>query len=480
MKPMLNKRKTQNRVQHAAIVAAAVFIITAGAAVALKQTALAQWSEPTGAPPGGTVAAPINISANAQTKAGDLTINPGNLFVGQGGGSSKFCLNADPVADINDASKCIAAWSDIGGVGKFVRLNPTSPGNDTGYVYLSGGLLTGDSTLQVVAPTANNQITAGILAFDSRGFSGRSYAIYAQSSASVGGALYAQSDNANTYAGYFFGRVGVFGDARISQGSLTLDAGDVFVGTVANPTMICLYGTGQEDCIDSWFDIVARLGGELWTELAVSPGVFHTFLTETNSNLAIGGIGYERTLATPQTYATEFFFNVSSGGKFALGLPTTLAPASFTCGDGACNGGELPATCVVDCPAGPIPQPDRPGNILSLLAQQNGSGNNKLTWQQPSNTGLVGVMLVRSAGSPPSTIPTDGQVYTSCNTLGNATVIRIASPANTTVLDSSASCSPPVSGTTYYYRVFAYNNFNNFRKYADGIPAGANASVQTQ
>lgn len=429
--------------------------------------AQAQWAEPSGTPPGGSVAAPINISNNTQTKAGSFTINPGNFYLGQSGGSSKFCLNADPVADINNTAKCISDWADIGGVGKFVRLNPSSPDSDTGFVSVVG-VSNGQYAFKAVAPTANNQYTAGVLAQDTTGFSGTSYAVYAYAGTSNSKAVYAQSDNSQSYAGYFRGLVGIYGTLTVQQGNINLDAGDVLVGTVSNPTQICLYGSGAEDCIDSWQDVVDKLNGELWTEEQIAAGVYNTYLTQTQSNLAIGGNGYDR--------QTEFFFNVSSGGKFALGLPTASSPISFTCGDGVCNGVETSATCVADCPAG-IPQPDVPGNIRSLTASSLGVGRNRLTWQNPSNGTFAGVVFVRAIGAQPSLPPSDGSAYANCQTLGNGIVIKITSGSTNFLDDDSASCSPPVSGVTYYYRGFAYNSIP---KYADGVPTGANTNFKTQ
>lgn len=433
----------------------------------LALPAYAQWSEPSAAPPGGTVAAPINVSSNSQTKSGSLTINPGNFYLGQSAGTSKFCLNADPVGDINNTAKCIADWADIGGVGKFVRLNPQTPiPYDTGFVSLNGST-GGQYTFEVTAPTVNNQFTAGLLARDTTGFSATSYAVYAytNNTNASSAAIYAQADTSNTYAGYFRGKVAIFGPLNV-EGNIQLNSGDVLVGTVQNPGQICLYGGGAEDCIDDWGEVVARLNGELWTEQQITAGVYNTWLLNSQSNVAIGGNGTDK--------QTEFFFNVSSGGKFALGLPTASAPQALTCQDGVCNGSETSASCPQDCKDAP---PDLPGNIKNLAATRNGTGNNLITWQNPANTTFSGVLLVRSIGAQPSLPPTDGAAYGNCQTLGNGIIVKITSGSSTLFADDATSCSPPVSGVSYYYRGFAYNSIP---KYADGVPAGANANVTTQ
>ena len=41
--------------------------------------AKASWTEPGATPPGGNVPTPLNVGPVAQTKTGDLTINPGTL-----------------------------------------------------------------------------------------------------------------------------------------------------------------------------------------------------------------------------------------------------------------------------------------------------------------------------------------------------------------------------------------------------------------
>jgi hypothetical protein len=89
------------------------------------------------------------------------------------------------------------------------------------------------------------------------------YAYQANSYAVYGSSALASANG--SYAGYFGGAVGIEGDVSIERGNLNLEFGDVYVGDIANPTQICLYGSGTEKCIDSWGDVANNLSFA-WTE----------------------------------------------------------------------------------------------------------------------------------------------------------------------------------------------------------------------
>lgn len=59
-------------------------IVAIGLVVGLSIQFVQAWTEPSVAPPGGNVGAPINTSATAQTKSGILTVNPANFLVPSG------------------------------------------------------------------------------------------------------------------------------------------------------------------------------------------------------------------------------------------------------------------------------------------------------------------------------------------------------------------------------------------------------------
>ncbi|MFH0951761.1 MAG: hypothetical protein V1838_01080 [Patescibacteria group bacterium] len=429
----------------------------------------AAWSEPTtDAPPGGTMASPINISGTAQTKAGSLIIDPGLLVVGTTG-SSYFCLNG---TDINDKSVCISAWSEIGGEGKYVRLNPPSADPDNGYVRVVNTDIatTENYAIYGEAPAAYTSYTAGVFGYGTYGYFGQSYGVYGLGLGDYGIGIYGESGVASSYAGYYSGRVRIEGPLSVEYGNVSLEAGDALIGNNDNPGQICLYGTGSQDCIDDWGDVVAHLGSELWTEDPAN----NTYLTELDSNLAIGGTGYE----PAGGYQTEFFFNVGDGGKFALGIPPAGSTITFTCGDGACNyTGEDNISCPQDCPAS-IPEVPIPGNVKSLTAEAY-AGGIALKWLYPANESLGGAIAVRSVGAQPNTRPTDYSIPPNCTTyLGNGQVIANITNLSQPLFDDTGACIGSLSsGTEYFYRIFTYNT--SF-KFADGATNGANASATAQ
>lgn len=66
---------------------------------------LLAFSEPAQAPPGGNVAAPVNVSDTAQSKAGDLTVRDvyaRNLFSGAGGANEGNLSNLNSLVGYND------------------------------------------------------------------------------------------------------------------------------------------------------------------------------------------------------------------------------------------------------------------------------------------------------------------------------------------------------------------------------------------
>jgi hypothetical protein len=74
-------------------------VIVIGIALGLALQFVRAWTEPTVDPPNGNVGAPINTSANPQTKAGDLNVN-GGMLIGTsttGGNKGTGTINADQV-----------------------------------------------------------------------------------------------------------------------------------------------------------------------------------------------------------------------------------------------------------------------------------------------------------------------------------------------------------------------------------------------
>ena len=103
------RKKNQSTITHW------LSVIVIGISLGLALQFVRAWTEPTAAPPGGNVGAPINTSATAQTKEGNLNVNGGMVIGGATGGykgtgtinASQFCLGG----------VCISAWPTGGTTG---------------------------------------------------------------------------------------------------------------------------------------------------------------------------------------------------------------------------------------------------------------------------------------------------------------------------------------------------------------------------
>ncbi|MDD5490038.1 MAG: hypothetical protein PHP25_05175, partial [Candidatus Moranbacteria bacterium] len=74
-------------------------VIVIGIVLGVSLQFVRAWTEPTAAPPGGNLGAPINTSGVAQTKAGNLNVNGGMLIGASttGGNKGAGSINADQV-----------------------------------------------------------------------------------------------------------------------------------------------------------------------------------------------------------------------------------------------------------------------------------------------------------------------------------------------------------------------------------------------
>jgi hypothetical protein len=275
------------------------------------------FSEPTGSPPGGNVAAPLNVSSTSQTKTGDLTIQGdltiapaltpiGSLTIGDAGGSSRLCLNG------TGASDCITSWSQIIGGSQFVNLfsGPTSDVTSVqtgGFARVQAGAnqdfaLQGISSAQAGAPRYG---IAGIV-----------------STAGVGDPL--------SYGVY--GRGGGSSLAALFSGNVSVVNGKLQVGKIGAPAEICLYGSGVEECINKW--TLAALNAQ-----------------SASSDFVLV---QRPTPASPAVVAQYGQVNVSGNANFGtvtLGEPTAATPITASCGDGICSAvnGENTLSCSQDC-----------------------------------------------------------------------------------------------------------------------------------
>ena len=92
------------------------------------------WQEPSQAPPEGNVATPLNISATAQTKEGDLTIGQVDI---KGDGSVSTNLNSDKLDDYHAADLMAGGvWEDAGSY-----IYPRDAGESTLQIFDNGKVL---------------------------------------------------------------------------------------------------------------------------------------------------------------------------------------------------------------------------------------------------------------------------------------------------------------------------------------------------
>jgi hypothetical protein len=96
---------------------------------------------------------------------------------------------------------------------------------------------------------------------------------------------------------------------------------------------------------------------------------------------------------------------------------------------------------------------------VGTLVALSTNGKNSLMWNDPVDHD--GVLIVRQAGSPPTTAPVPGQQYFAGQALGAGTVVY----ADAASFSSSFDDTGLTNGTQYYYRVF---NHDLYFLYAPG------------
>ncbi|MDZ7798015.1 MAG: hypothetical protein U5L76_00170 [Patescibacteria group bacterium] len=282
-------------------------LVIIGGFFLFKSEALA-WSEPTAGPPGGNIAAPINISASSQTKLGNLKIgdnekglfwlapkdsdySPSNAEAGQ------IYYNSDNKIVYFDGSS--SSWVELGAGGSGV--NPFKLYNDTqtGWAYLKSNGSSEDPDIDYAIKGVAEDLGPN-----------ESYGLYGQAdgaSATSFGIYGYDGGYSGAYAGYFQGKVGISGD-------------------------LCL----NSNCRSTW---PSGGGSGLWAE---NPG--HTYLIDTDSNLSLGG-------NTPED--SVFNVDVNNGGSLVIGSPLDVSDSTYSCGDSICQTssfGEDNTNCDQDCP----------------------------------------------------------------------------------------------------------------------------------
>ncbi|MFH1366941.1 MAG: fibronectin type III domain-containing protein [Patescibacteria group bacterium] len=278
------------------------------------------WTEPTAAPPGGNVAAPINVSATTQTKIGTLNIGSGGTL-----GIIKLnpgTLTANPCETgqvaYNSADNTVyycknTAWTSLaaGAAGDYVVLDlenagwtTLKPTDDSGSRFAVSGY---------APPTLSSGRTTGIFGTTASLVTGgtQTYGVWGQAVCNDNrcSGIYGSALGDDSYAGYFYG------DVRIENGGLWL--GGVFR--------------------DTW---PTSGSGGYWSQNNVD-----TYVTNLSSNLAVGGTS---------SADAKFYVKATNKGSVIIGQPGDLEKKPpdtiYTCGDGACNNNETNATCTQDCP----------------------------------------------------------------------------------------------------------------------------------
>ncbi len=253
----------------------------------------AAWTEPGEAPPGGNVAAPLNVLNIPQTKQGELSV----------------------VAPVGSTFSLRGVAPDLG---------ETASNTTTAGVYGEGELATASNTSTGVYGVSARGANGGGTQIGLLGVAGDdsaySFGVYGWDGWLPG------PGSSNAYAGYFRGRVAIEGDVTITD---DVDTQGVTEGKLS-PTSLCLGGV----CKSAWED--ATGGSSLFTESPPN----NTYLSNTQSNLALGG--------TSDTNAS-FFFGVNPGVLYAKDSVIIGEPPTAVSGDSICSADEPDGCASPDC-----------------------------------------------------------------------------------------------------------------------------------
>jgi len=111
----------------------------------------------------------------------------------------------------------------------------------------------------------------------------------------------------------------------------------------------------------------------------------------------------------------------------------------------------------------PAPDITPPANVSAVSVSDAASGGRlNLSWVNPA-ADFAGVLIVRRAGAAVSDAPAAGQSYSAGQLLGASTVVYSGATASYADLNLA-------NGTTYFYKLFAYDPARN---YASGVSGSA-------
>ncbi len=147
-------------------------IIIFGAILGVSLQFVKAWTEPTAAPPGGNVGAPINTSANAQTKSGNLNVSGGYIQAYNSSTGNYGLLNYSGYGGYFNGSGGVyssnpytytyldypgSGWGVYTGGWIYAGGDVQAGGNiyASGYVHTASGIEFPNGTVQTTAATSN-------------------------------------------------------------------------------------------------------------------------------------------------------------------------------------------------------------------------------------------------------------------------------------------------------------------------------------
>ncbi|MCK5511104.1 hypothetical protein KAI65_06235 [Candidatus Parcubacteria bacterium] len=208
--------------------------------------------------------------------------------------------------------------------------------------------------------------------------------------------------------------------------------------------------------------------------------------TSTISTSTWDSLLYTRATTTPQTASsteiyiitgldenTVYYFAIKASDEipnesalsniFNISTDTALLPEP-ECGDGSCNGSETCSSCPADCGScgggggGGTPSDIIPPNDAANLNCQTATSSSQsitLSWTNPSDSDLSGIVILRRTDQYPASINDEiaKQVYKESSQNNELKIF----------IDEDIIIS-----VTYYYGIYAYDKSNN---YSSGIKA---------
>jgi len=120
--------------------------------------------------------------------------------------------------------------------------------------------------------------------------------------------------------------------------------------------------------------------------------------------------------------------------------------------------------------ADPVPDTRAPSNVTGLTCT-DGDEEVPLSWTNPINVDFAGVLVLRREGAAPTGTPTDGVAYVATDPIGDGTVVYVGTGTDGTPGAASTwTDTGRTNGTTYHYKVFAFDEVPN---YASGVTGSA-------